>query len=57
VLSKEAQEWLEIITECDGAEVPQGDWKVVEELVDAGLVVLGSARGPERAWRRAELVR
>ncbi|KKM72040.1 hypothetical protein LCGC14_1424410 [marine sediment metagenome] len=54
-LSKDAQEWLEVIKECDGAEVPRGDWETVKELVTAGLVSLGSARGPGRDWRRAEL--
>ncbi|KKL14885.1 hypothetical protein LCGC14_2511180 [marine sediment metagenome] len=55
-VSKEAQEWLEVITNCDGAEVQEGAWKIVEELVKAGLVSLGSARGPDGSWRRAELV-
>ena len=55
-LSEEAQEWLEVITDCDGAEVQEGAWKIVGELVDAGLVTLGSARGPEAAWRRAKLI-
>jgi len=55
-LSKEAQEWLEVIQECDGAEVQEGAWKIVGELVEAGLVTLGGARGPEGGWRRAELV-
>ncbi len=54
-LSEEAQEWLAIIIECDGAEVPEGDWPDVEELVRAGRVSLGSARGPHKAWKRATL--
>ena len=55
-LSKLAQEWLETITDCDGAEVQKAAWDIVGELVEAGLVSLGPARGPERLWRRAELV-
>jgi hypothetical protein len=54
-LSQDAKEWLEIITDCDGAEVPKEWWEEVEELVRAGLVDFGSARGPCRRWRRAVL--
>lgn len=55
-LSKEAKEWLETIKECDGAEVQEGAWEIVGELVTAGLVTLGGKRGPGGVWRRAELV-
>ncbi len=55
-LSNDAKEWLEVITNCDGAEVPREAWPVVEKLVEIGLVSLGSARGPGADWRRAELV-
>ena len=54
--SAEAQEWLDCIIKCDGAEVPEEDWSVVKELVDAGLVHLGSARGSGKMWKRATLV-
>ena len=55
-LSKDAQEWLDCIIECDGAEVQQAAWPTVQELVRAGIVTLGPARGPEKLWRRAILV-
>ena len=54
-LSKDALEWLDVITKCDGAEVQRAAWEIVEELVEAGLVSLGSARGPGADWKRAEL--
>ena len=54
-MSEEAQEWLDCIKECDGAEVHRDDWETVGELVDLGLVDLGSARGPGGDWRRAVL--
>ena len=54
-ISVEAQEWLEVITNCDGAEVYQEAWPVVEELVRLGLVSLGPARGPGTIWKRAVL--
>lgn len=53
MISAEAQEWLDIIKECDGAEVQEEAWSIVQELIDADLVELGSARGPGRAWKRA----
>lgn len=47
-------EWYDLIVECDGAEVPRHAWLLVEELAKEGKVTLGSHRGPNSDWRRAE---
>lgn len=55
-VSKDAAELLEIIRECDGAEIPKGSWPEAEELVTAGLIELSGARGPGRLWKRGVLI-
>lgn len=47
---------LDAIKETNGAEIQIDDWPVAEALAQRGLITLGPARGPFRAWRRAELV-
>ena len=54
-LSKHAQQLLEVIRECDGAEVHACDDASLDELVAAGLIDVFGARGPSGAWRRAQL--
>lgn len=51
-----AKELLDEILECEGAEVYEYDWPYAEELVRTNFITLGPARGPDNAWRRAELV-
>lgn len=50
------KELLEGISMCDGYEVPRLLWPIAEVLEKEGIITLGGARGPNRDWRRAELV-
>lgn len=58
-LSKEAKELLQDIINYDGIETrvewyeEKGPYK---ELLDAELIELGPARGPDRAWKRATAI-
>lgn len=47
---------LQYIIECQGAEIYRDDWHTAERLAEKGRITLGPARGPKKAWRRAELV-
>ncbi|KKK61799.1 hypothetical protein LCGC14_3010730 [marine sediment metagenome] len=53
---KYKKELYAMVVECDGAEIPEGDWPLAEELVAEGLITLGGARGPDGSWKRAELI-
>lgn len=56
-LSEAEAELLEGIKASDGAEIHRDDWPIAEALVARrGLIRLGPARGPNRDWRRAEVV-
>lgn len=46
---------LNTIKETDGMEVHQEDWHLVESLKIKGYITLSGARGPEKAWKRAEI--
>lgn len=53
---KSDEEWmLDMVRECNGAEIQRDDWPVAESLVAAGKIYLGRARGPGGDWRRAGL--
>ena len=53
-MSDSVRELYEMIVECNGAEISREYWEVAEELVKKELITLGSARGPDGNWRRAE---
>ena len=50
------KELYEGLVESEGGEVPGAHWLEADSLVVKGLITLGPARGPENAWKRAELV-
>ena len=55
-LTPDAKELYKGIQMCDGFEVEKDSWHVAEELEKAGLITFGPARGPNKAFRRAELI-
>lgn len=50
-----ANEMLELVRECGGAEIHRDEWPVAEALASDGKIFLGSPRGPGGDWRRAAL--
>lgn len=50
------QSFLRSVEDCDGLEIHKDDWPIAYHLADKGLITLGSPRGPNRSFMRAELV-
>lgn len=56
-IEDDTEELFESIASTDGAEIHKDQWALAEKLVGEGKITLGPARGPDKAWRRAELVK
>lgn len=54
-LPKHEAAMLKEIEQCGGAEIHEAEWKTAESLLKKGAIrSFGHARGPGRAFRRAE---
>lgn len=52
------ESWAQAARDTDGVEVPQGCWHFAQEAVNKYPTEfgLGSARGPDRSWKRLYLI-
>ena len=55
MINNDAKDILQMIKDCDGAEIHKDDWPILDELRNEGYILVGGARGPGNAFKRATL--